>query len=41
MERNGEKMQMKYNGTLSGNELKLKVTTPRGEREMTAKRSTT
>lgn len=41
MERNGEKMQMKYTGTLSGDELKLKVTTPRGDREMTAKRTTT
>lgn len=41
MERNGEKMQIKYSGTLSGDELKLKVTTPRGDREMTAKRSTT
>jgi hypothetical protein len=41
MERNGEKMQMKYTGTLSGDELKLKVSTPGGEREMTAKRSST
>src|SRR5947208_15315303 len=41
MERNGEKMQMKYTGTLSGDELKLKVSTPRGDREMTAKRTTT
>lgn len=41
MERNGEKMQMKYSGTLSGDELKIKVQTPRGEREMTAKRTTT
>jgi hypothetical protein len=41
MERNGEKMQMKYTGTLAGDELKLKVTTPRGDREMTAKRTTT
>lgn len=41
MERNGEKMQMKYTGTVSGDELKLKVSTPRGDREMTAKRTTT
>jgi hypothetical protein len=40
-ERNGEKMQMKYTGTLSGDELKLKVSTPGGDREMTAKRSST
>jgi hypothetical protein len=41
MERNGEKMQMKYTGTLSGDELKLKVSTPQGDREMVAKRSAT
>jgi hypothetical protein len=41
MERNGEKMQMKYSGTVSGDELKIKMSTPRGDREMTAKRATT
>ena len=30
-----------YTGTLSGDELKLKVSTPGGDREMTAKRSST
>ena len=45
MEFNGNTMVTKYEGTLSGDELKLKVTrdTPNGQmtNEMTAKRSTT
>ncbi len=34
-------MEMKYNGTISGDELKLKFTMMDQEREITAKRSTT
>jgi len=34
-------MEMKYNGTVSGDELKLKYTMMDQERELTAKRSTT
>jgi hypothetical protein len=34
-------MEMKYNGTVSGDELKLKFTMMDQEREITAKRSKT
>ena len=40
-ERDGNTIKITYTGKVSGDELKLKMTTPRGEREITAKRSTT
>ena len=41
MERNGNEMKMPYTGKVSGNEIQFKVESPRGTREMTAKKSTT
>ncbi|MEO8129019.1 MAG: hypothetical protein ABJF23_18155 [Bryobacteraceae bacterium] len=41
MERNGNEMKMPYTGKISGNEIQFKVESPRGTREMTAKKSTT
>jgi opacity protein-like surface antigen len=40
-ERDGNTFKITYTGVVSGDALKLKMTTPRGEREITAKRSTT
>ncbi len=37
MERNGNEMKMNYTGKMVGDELQLKVETPRGTREITAK----
>lgn len=37
---NGNTMTMEYSGQVSGEEMKLKMKTPRGEREMTAKKAT-
>ena len=41
MERNGNEMKLPYTGKVSGNEIQFKVESPRGTREMTAKKSTT
>jgi len=41
MERNGNEMKMPYTGKISGNEIQFKVESPRGTREMTAKKATT
>lgn len=41
MDRNGTEMKMPYTGKVSGNEIQFKVESPRGTREMTAKKSTT
>ncbi len=41
MERNGNEMKMPYTGKVSGNEIQFKVESPRGTREMTARKSTT
>ena len=40
-EMNGTEMKMPYTGKVSGNEIQFKVESPRGTREMTAKKSTT
>ena len=41
MERNGNEVKMPYTGKISGNEIQFKVESPRGTREMTAKKATT
>jgi opacity protein-like surface antigen len=41
MDRNGTEMKMPYTGKISGSEIQFKVESPRGTREMTAKKSTT
>lgn len=41
VEMNGNAMTMKYTGTLSGDELKMKRDSQRGPQEFTAKRATT
>ena len=40
-EMNGTEMKMPYTGKVSGDEIQFKVESPRGTREMTAKKSTT
>lgn len=39
MEFNGNSIEMKYSGVVSGDEIKMKRSTQRGEQEFTAKRS--